>query len=55
MKTYDCVVSIKCAVTGIEAESVEHFGQIVKESWKDNYNLTLQDNEITEITLLEEV
>ena len=42
---YDAIVKVEWATT-FEAESKEDFLVMVKDQWKDDYNIDLEDDEI---------
>jgi len=48
-REYSCVVSMEWSVLGIEADSVEEFIERVKTIWKEEHNIELSDQEITDI------
>jgi len=51
-KEYTSVVKLEFSCNNFEANSIKEYKQKVKNSFKQEFNLNLQDNEITEIEQL---
>jgi len=52
LKEYTSVVKLEFSCNNFEANSIKEYKQKVKNSFKQEFNLDLQDNEITEIEQL---
>ena len=52
LKEYTGVVKLEFSCNNFEANSIKEYKQKVKNSFKQEFNLNLQDNEITEIEQL---
>ena len=49
MKTYQSIITVQFAYNNHEANSKEHYIDILKRQYLEEYNIELQDGEITEI------
>ena len=48
-KEYDFYIVLKTSCYGIEGNSEEEAREKLKSSWEENYNIFLNDDEISEI------
>ena len=52
LKEYTSVVKLEFSCNNFEANSIKEYKQKVKNSFKQEFDINLQDNEITEIERL---
>ena len=49
MKEYTSLVTIKFSVNNLEAENQDEYEEKLKAQYKQDYNIDLEDSEITEV------
>lgn len=55
MKEFTCTIQIRpITFNNMEAKDEEHYKQLIKEQFYQDFNLELSDDEITDIQVLEE-
>ena len=52
LKEYTSVVKLEFSFNNFDASSIKEYKQKVKNSFKEEFNINLKDNEITEIEVL---
>ena len=52
-KTFTSLIVVEFAINNLEAESKEEYIDILKKQYLEEHNIQLQDDEITEIEVIE--
>ena len=52
LKEWSCEIEVNFTQHGIEAESKEDFVELIKDIYKEEYNLDLKDHEIKNIQVI---